>query len=76
MNIYHLDIKDKEDHQFDIDYHFSHPNKGATNLYEDFYTAYDKVSESENDWNIVDIMNELVNMGWTKVDVLTVDVLY
>jgi len=41
-----------------------------------FYTAYDKVSESENDWNIVDILNELVNMGWTKVDVLTVDVLY
>jgi len=40
MNIYHLDIKDKEDHQFDIDYHFSHPTKGASNLYDDFYTAY------------------------------------
>jgi hypothetical protein len=76
MRTYHLGIKDKEDHQFDIDYHFSHPSKDATNLYDDFYKAYDKVSESENDWGIVDILNELEKMGWTKADILTVDVYY
>lgn len=76
MNIYHLDIKDKEDHQFDIDYHFAHPTKGATNLYDDFYTVYDKLSESENDWNVVDILSGLENMGWTRADIVTVDVYY
>ena len=76
MNIYHLDIKDKEDHQFDIDYHFAHPTKGATNLYDDFNTAYDKVSDGEKDWNVVDIINELESMGWTRADIVTVDVYY
>jgi hypothetical protein len=76
MNIYHLSVKDQDDHQFDIDYHFSHSSKGATNLYEDFYTAYEVVEKTMTDWNIVDILSQLENMGWTKVEIVTVDVYY
>lgn len=76
MNIYHLDIKDKEDHQFDIDYHFSSPTKGASDLHDDFNRAYDIVTNTLKDWNVVDIIDQLENMGWSKVNILTVDVYY
>lgn len=76
MNIYHLDVKDQDDHQFDIDYHFSHPTKGATQLWEDYHEVYNKIIDNEKDWTIVSIIDGLEKMGWEKVNIQTVDVYY
>lgn len=76
MNIYHLSVKNQEYHQFDIDYHFSHPTKTGTQLWEDYHEVYNKIIDTAKDWTIVDIINGLEKIGWTKVEIVTVDVFY
>lgn len=76
MNIYHLNIKDNDDAEYDINTHFGHPTKTATELYNDYHKAYDYVISTNNEWGILDILQELKNMGWNPVDIEKVEVDY
>lgn len=77
MNIYHLNIKDNDDHKFDVHRHYSHPTKGATNLWEDYNNAYSYVIDNDKEWDINAILNKLeTEYGWTNVDIVEVEVEY
>ena len=76
MKIYHLNIKDNDDAEYDINTHFGHPTKTATELYNDYHKAYDSVISTNNEWGILDILQELKNMGWNPVDIEKVEVDY
>ena len=53
MKIYHLNIKDTEDQEFDMHLHFGHDTKTATDLWEDYTNAYSDVIDNLN--NILDV---------------------
>ena len=76
MKIYHLVIKDNDDGQYDMHLHYSHPTKNASDLWGDYTNAYAKVIDSDKDWIIKDVTDELENMGWTYVDIEKVEVEY
>ena len=76
MKVYHLNIRDNDDTEYDIDTHFGHPTKTATELWEDYHKAYDSVISTNNEWGILDILKELKNMGWNPVDIEKVEVDY
>ena len=76
MKVYHLNIKDNDDAQYDMHLHYSHPTKTASDLWGDYNDAYSKVIDSSDDWNIKDVTDALENMGWTYVDIEKVEVEY
>jgi hypothetical protein len=77
MKIYHLHINDNDDAKFDVDYHFSHETKNASDLWDDYNSAYVKVIDSDSKgWVIDDILDELENLGWKKMDIEKVEVEY
>ena len=76
MKIYHLNIKDTEDQEFDMHLHFGHDTKTATDLWEDYTNAYSDVIDNLNNWNIKDVISRLENMGWVPVMIEKVDVEY
>lgn len=77
MKIYHLHINDNDDAEFDVDYHFSHETKNASDLWNDYNSAYVTVIDSDSkDWVINDILDELEKLGWKKIDIEKVEVEY
>ena len=76
MKIYHLNIKDNDDAEYDIHTHIGHPTKTATELWEDYHKAFDTVISTIKEWSILDVLQELKNMGWTPVEIEKVEVEY
>jgi hypothetical protein len=76
MKIYHLNVQDQDDMKYDMHFHYGHPTKTATQLWEDYHTAYSYVIENIDQWVINDVLVRIESMGWQKMEIERVEVEY